>query len=99
MYINDRKKVEYNNIMEKVECIVCYETKDSNKMRCCGQELCKDCIIKLKEKRCPLCRKTLEGDRVNKNNVIMYENIYNNYNPFEQRQYFGMYVSSFMPPL
>jgi hypothetical protein len=53
-------KVVDNCKME--DCSICYETNvNENEMLNCKHYVCKECISKLRDDRCPMCRQKLSG--------------------------------------
>lgn len=40
----------------KPECCICYEDEKCCVNRCCGHLICSECVIQIKNSKCPLCR-------------------------------------------
>lgn len=52
------RKVE--EIMLRIECPICFETKDKNTALGCGHVMCSDCSDEHARSACPTCRKQVE---------------------------------------
>jgi hypothetical protein len=59
------KKIKYYLLSnKKLKCDICYIKKNVENIKCCiGKKWCKDCKLKIKNKkfpRCPYCRNVLK---------------------------------------
>jgi ribosomal protein L11 len=46
---------EQNKLLN-IDCVVCYENENMDKLICCNQPICTTCIRKIKKNSCPHCR-------------------------------------------
>ena len=55
-----------------LECIICLESKFYVSKTSCNHNLCIDCLFKLKQMTCPMCRKDLSNELPNivKDNIM-----------------------------
>jgi hypothetical protein len=57
----DKDKNE-KEVKEKIECCICYEKNISKQdMMTCNHSVCKDCLEKMEDDRCPMCRQEMKG--------------------------------------
>ena len=56
----------------KLECIICLEYKFYVSKTSCNHNLCIDCLFKIRQMYCPMCRKDLSNELPNivKDNII-----------------------------
>ena len=56
----------------KLECIICLDSKFYVSKTSCNHNLCIDCLFKIKQMNCPMCRKDLSYELPNivKDNII-----------------------------
>ena len=56
----------------KIECIICLENKQYICITSCNHHICVDCLFRLKDTICPMCRKNLSDELPSKvkNNII-----------------------------
>ena len=67
-------KLEHK-IEQKGECLICTNEVIVCKTKCCSQNICKDCYIKMASYKCPYCRATdpislSPSDKKEKENII-----------------------------
>ena len=55
-----------------LECIICLESKNYVTTTSCNHNLCVDCLFRIKEMICPMCRKDLSKElpSIVKDNII-----------------------------
>jgi len=73
-YKAENKDDEETSFDENDECCICLE-KDNLWKTNCNHIICKDCISKMKTKRCPMCRKNITKEinqLIGENNNIDY---------------------------
>ena len=56
----------------KLECIICLDSKFYVSKTSCNHNLCIDCLFKIRQMYCPMCRKDLSNELPNivKDNII-----------------------------
>lgn len=61
-YLSLRKLIKSDTYNKYIECIVCNEnTELYTKLKCCNNNLCNICLIKINNFNCPFCRKNIEN--------------------------------------
>ena len=76
---NNNKNDNNSELIEdnSEECIICFDKKNNMMKTICGHEFCKDCICKITNDLCPMCRNNIINDinkiKEDKNKEIIIE--------------------------